>query len=277
MIQNIRVGKLLFNLSQHMLMQAGNYRSENFTRVLAIFFALGLTGLFISEPLRAQDFQTRIYKAYIDEEMGDWKKALEQMNHQYKSSGDMKLLYELAEAEYGYIAYCLSVKKKKDAEWWLDATDVQIKLLVEWQEDNPRIHALMGALFGLRIRLKPARVVRYGKLSAEANERALELGPNEPQAWMEKANIAFYKPAFVGGSKKEAVRFYEKAVRLYEASPERTHTNWLYLNCLVGLGLAYDETDQLQAAAEVYEKLLRIEPSFRWVKEDLYPDLLEKL
>lgn len=243
---------------------------------MMLCFMLGLAGFINLGSLQAQDFQSRIYQAYIEEEMENWKKVLEQMNFRFESTGDKALLYELAEAEYGYIAYCLSVKNKKEAEWWLDAADEQIKVLLEWQEDNPRFYALKGALFGLRIRLKPARVAKYGKLSAEANEKALELGPNEPQAWMEKANISFYKPSFVGGSKKDAVKFYEKAVRLYESSPERLHKYWLYLNCLAGLGLAYEETDQLQAAREVYEKLLKIEPSFRWVKEDLYPGLIEK-
>lgn len=239
-------------------------------------FLVGMTGLFPPVQLQAQDFQAIIYQAYLGEKMNDWELCMKNMNRSFESSGDMALLYELAEAEYGYIAYCLSVKKKKEAAWWLDEADRHIAQLLDWQRDNPRVHALMGALYGLRIRLKPAKVMKYGKLSAEANEKALELGPEEPQAWMEKANIAFYKPAFVGGSKKEAVRLYKKAVSLYEASPVRTCQNWLYLNCMAGLGLAYEETGQIQAARSVYEKLLRIEPSFRWVSEDLYPHLLEK-
>jgi len=227
-------------------------------------------------PLKAQDFQSLIYQAYLDERMDIWKEVLEQMNNRYTSTEDMDLLYEIAEIEYGYIAYCLSVKKKKEAAWLLDTADTHLEKLLNGQKDNPKVFALKGALYGLRIRLKPARAIKYGKLSAEANQKALELGPNEPQAWMEKANIAFYKPAFVGGSKKEAVKLYEKAVRLYEASPERTRKNWLYLNCLVGLSMAYDETDQTQAATRVYKRLLQMEPSFRWVKEDLYPKHLEK-
>ncbi|MEN8201196.1 MAG: hypothetical protein ABFS28_01285 [Bacteroidota bacterium] len=253
-----------------------NIRLNNPLPLLGVFFVVGLAGLLFPFRLNAQDFQSMIYQAYIEKQMDAWKEVMEQMSNRFASNSDMELLYELAEAEYGYIAYCLSVKKKKEAAWWLDAADRHILKLLDWQKGNPRIWSLKGALTGLRIRLKPTRVVKYAKLSAKANQRAFELGPDEPQAWMEKANIAFYKPAFLGGSKKKAVKLYEKAVHLYEANPERIRKNWLYLNCMVGLGMAYDETGQLQAAGEVYEKLLRIEPSFRWVNEDLYPAILEK-
>jgi tetratricopeptide (TPR) repeat protein len=256
--------------------QLPHTRPKSATHILWMWLALGLFGLSFQAPLQAQDYQSLIYHAYINEEMENWKKTMEQMSKRFEADKDMDLLYELAEAEYGYIAWCFSVKRKKEAAWWLDEAGRHLSQLMDWQGNNPRIHALMGAFYGLWIRLKPARVVKYAKLSAEANERALELGPDEPQAWMEKANIAFYKPAFVGGSKKEAVKLYEKAVSLYERSPERTHKNWLYLNCLVGLGMAYEETGQIQAAREVYETLLRKEPSFQWVRDELYPRLLEK-
>jgi len=104
---------------------------------------------------------------------------------------------------------------------------------------------------------------------------AIGLGPDEPQAWMEKANIAFYTPAILGGSKKRAVPLYEKAVRLFELTPERTRQNWIYLNCLAGLGIAYEKAGQIRDADVVYRKLLELEPSFSWVRDDLYPQFLE--
>ena len=107
-------------------------------------------------------------------------------------------------------------------------------------------------------------------------QKAIDLGPNEPQAWMGKANIDFYTPAILGGSKRRAVLLYEKAVRLYESSPERIQQNWVYLNCLAGLGIAYEKTGQIKGADAVYRKLLKLEPSFLWVRDDLYPQFQEK-
>ena len=226
--------------------------------------------------LQAQEYQSQIYQFYLEGRMDLWKNVMDQMNSEYEKSASMELLYELTEAQYGYIAYCLSVKQKKEAAQLVDLADKQIETLLKWQKSNPRIYSLQGAFYGFRIQLKPLKAPSYGKKSVEINHKAILLGPREPQAWMEKANIAYYKPAVFGGSKSDAVLLYEKAVKLYEETPERTIQNWLYLNCLVGLGMAYEKTNQIKAAGRVYEKVLKMEPSFKWVSEEVYPQFREK-
>jgi len=232
--------------------------------------------LLISTGAIAQDYQALIYDAYLGGRMDLWKKAMEQMAGEVEATGDLSMLYDLTETQYGYIGYCLSVKQKKEAEEVLGLAERQAALLLEKQVNNPRVYSLMGEFYGFRIQLQPLRIPYFGKKSEEANSRALELDPGEPQAWMGRGNIAFYKPAIFGGSKNEAVHHYEKAVRLYEASPGRTRQNWVYLNCLAGLGIAYEETGQVENAGKVYEKLLRLEPSFKWIRDELYPRYLEK-
>jgi tetratricopeptide (TPR) repeat protein len=234
-------------------------------------------GLFFwAMGLQAQEYQPQIYQFYLEGRMDQWKEVMDQMYSEYEKTASMELLYELTEAQYGYIAYCLSVKQKKEAAKLLDLADEHIETLLKWQKNNPRIYSLKGALYGFRIQLKPLRAPSYGKKSVKANDKAIQLGPREPQAWMEKANIAYYKPKVFGGSKSEAVLLYEKAVKLYEAIPERTMQNWLYLNCLMGLGMAYEKTDQIQAAGIVYEKVLKMEPTFKWLSEEVYPQFREK-
>lgn len=226
--------------------------------------------------LKAQDYQSQIYRFYLEGKMDQWKNVMDQMNSEYEKTANMELLYELTEAQYGYIAWCLSVKQKKEAAHLLNLADERIEALLKWQKNNARVYSLKGALYGFRIQLKPLKAPSYGKKSVEANDKAIQLGPGEPQAWMEKANIAYYKPKAFGGSKREAVLLYEKAVNLYEAIPERTVQNWLYMNCLMGLGLAYENTDQIEEAGKVYEKVIQMEPSFKWAAEEVYPRFKEK-
>jgi len=232
--------------------------------------------ILIAAGLQAQDYQSRIYSNYLEGRMDLWKIVMDQMQSEYDQTVDMSILYDLTEAQYGYIAFCLSDKRKKEAALLLDVADTNIEQLLQWQPENSRVLSIKGALYGFRIQLKPLKAPSLGKKSAKANAKAIQHGPLEPQAWMEKANIAFYKPAAFGGSKKKAVVLYEKAVRLYEESTDRTHQNWLYLNCLVGLGMAYEKTDQIQAADRVYKKILVMEPSFKWVREEVYPRFREK-
>jgi len=39
----------------------------------------------------------------------------------------------------------------------------------------------------------------------------------------------------------------------------------------------YENTDKLNEAKLVYEKIIRDEPDIKWVKEGLYPNLLAKI
>ncbi len=223
-----------------------------------------------------QQSPSTIYSAYLQKNMVTWKVVMEKMESDYKANPDIALLYDLVEAEYGYVAYCLSVKRKKEAKEVLAKADFYINLLLEREMENPKLYSLQGAFYGYRIFIEPLRALKYRRRSVKANRIAVALGPDEPHAWMEKANIEFFSPAILGGSKKRAVQHYEKAIRLYESSPERIEQNWLYLNCLTGLGLAYEKTGQIREAGAVYRKLLKLEPSFIWVRDDLYPHFLKK-
>lgn len=227
--------------------------------------------LFLSAGVLAQSNQARIYEAYLQGRMDWWKTTMDQMERQVGSGNDLELMYELTEAQYGYIAWCLSEKRKKEAETILEKAERQVEILLARRGDHPRVYSLQGAFYGFRVQLQPVRAPFFGKKSEEANQKALEVGPQEPQAWMERGNIAYYKPAIFGGSKSEAVPYYEKAIRLFESTPGRTNQNWIYLNCLAGLALAYEETGSPSKAGPVYRKLLQMEPGFKWVRDELYP------
>ena len=223
-----------------------------------------------------QDYKSRIYNSYLNSQMGIWKEVMEEMESAYTQCPDMDLLYDLLEAEYGYTGYCISMNERKEARRVHNKALDHLHLLLEHKLDNPRVYCLQGAFYGFGVFLEPTKAVKNKRRSVEANRRALKLGPQEPQAWMEAANIKYFTPAIFGGSKKGAVPLYEKAVRLYESSAGRTHQNWVYLNCLAGLGTAYEKTGQIHKAGEVYRKLLKLEPSFSWIKDDRYPQFLQK-
>jgi len=223
-----------------------------------------------------EHYRKEIYQAYLDSRMDRWKMVMEEMEAEYRRDPDNGLLYEMCEAYYGYIPWCISVKKKQEAERLLGRAEELIEILLQKESGNARATSLRGAFYGFRVGLEPLKAPFYGRKSYEANEKALELDPEEPQAWMEKANIAFYKPAIFGGSDREAVPLYEKAVRLFESIPGRTENNWIYLNCLAGFGIACEETGEITRAGEVYRKLLRLEPTFKWVRDELYPEYLQK-
>lgn len=226
--------------------------------------------------LQAQDYQSAIYQAYLHEKMDTWKALMEQMEEEYARTTDPDLLYDLLEAEYGYMGWLTSWKRKKEAEELLKSAERHMALLSQLGLENARVLCLKGAFYGFQIMLDPLKAPSLGKKSMEANEKAMKLDPKEPQVWLEKANIDYYRPAIFGGSRRKAVPSYERAVELFESSPERTRENWVYMNCMAGLGIAYENTRKYSEAGRIYRKILELEPSFKWVKEDLYPQFQEK-
>jgi tetratricopeptide (TPR) repeat protein len=239
-------------------------------------YLLTLAILLTLQVSNAQDYRSALYQSYLLEKLDAWKEIIEQMEEEYIRTSDTDLLFDLLEAEYGYMGWLVSEKKKKEAELVLRNAERHMSMLTQLGKDNARFYSLKGAFFGYQILLDPLKAPSLGKSSMEANERAMELDPKEPQVWLEKANMDYYRPAVFGGSKRKAVPNYEKAVALYEASPERTRENWVYMNSLVGLATAYENTRKFSEAGEVYRKLLRLEPSLKSVKEDLYPKFRKK-
>ena len=226
--------------------------------------------------LNAQEYREELYLAYIHDRMDRWKELMDQMELEYRRSSSPDILYTLLEAEYGYTGWLVEEKQKSEAEELLRKAEVHMVRLTELGLDDARVYSLKGAFYGFQILLEPARAPKLGRLSMEANDKAMELDQEEPQVWLEKANMEYFRPPVFGGSKRNAVPMYEKAVDLFESSPELIRQNWVYMNCLASLGIAYENTRKYSEAGSMYRKILNLEPSFERVKDELYPHFQEK-
>ena len=101
----------------------------------------------------------------------------------------------------------------------------------------------------------------------EAIRYALQLDPQNIQAWVEKGNAAYYTPSWFGGSKETAVKAYSTAIQLMEFHNQTQH-NWLYMNALTMLAQAQQRTNRIQEANATYRKILSLEPNYVWVRDD---------
>ncbi|MEX2428997.1 MAG: hypothetical protein WD577_12195 [Bacteroidales bacterium] len=232
--------------------------------------------LLVLIPGFSQGFEERIYEAYISGEMADWQRAMDEMEQVWESTGSHELLYDLVVAQYGYIAWLISQEKDKEAREYVAQAEEYLDILLEPSPGNARAHALLGAVYGYKIGLNAYKAVVFGKKSFSENNLAFELDPDDPQVWMEKGNIEFYKPAIFGSSSVEAAKIYRKSVELYEADREGLKHNWLYLNALRSLADACIASEMYREANEVYLKMLQVEPRLKWMKEEVYPEFLKR-
>ena len=61
-----------------------------------------------------------------------------------------------------------------------------------------------------------------------------------------------------------------------ESNENFAQQNWNYLSLLTSIAKAYEVTGRKAMAKLYYEKILKIEPNFMWVKNELYPKILNK-
>jgi tetratricopeptide (TPR) repeat protein len=248
---------------------------SNRYKYLYLFLLLGIfsgtytvaTGSGVPEKLNC-----KVYNAYINDKMENWEEALVAMTRQYNWERDPAILRDILYAQYGLIGYKIGVGKEKAAKDMLNQAQGYLDKLMEKNPNDSELLALQGAFYAYKISLNKTKAITLGPKSMFYIEKALDENHENPTAWIQKGNAKYYMPKSFGGSVVEAINHYEKAVGLFEQN-RKTGCNWMYINTLTYLGKMYAENNQREAALETYEKILSIEPSFGWVKNELLPKI----
>ncbi len=231
--------------------------------------------LFICHPGLFADNRSEIYQAYISNRMERWKGIIDKLNAQPQSKEAERL--DLLNFQYGYIAWCMGNKRKDEAEKYIDQADNNIEILEKSAYNLSMVYAYKSALYGYKIGLSVWKAPILGPKSKKYMQMAIKSNPANPYGYIQEGNSLYFMPAAFGGSKKEALRYYLKAKALMENQKKSTVADWNYLSLLVSIGMTYTELGDLNSAKSTYETILRIEPHFDWVKNKLYPGLLQKI
>lgn len=213
----------------------------------------------------------KIYKAYISDNMEEWKALIDEMQIKQKQSTDQ--LAELLNYQYGYIGYCLGVDEKKDAKRYLSLAEENLEKLEEMNYNASSIHAYQSAFYGYKIGLASYKAPLLGPKSVNHAELAIAADSLNPLGYVQYGNALFYMPAVFGGSKSEAIINFKKAKTLMELNPQEINHDWNYLSLLAIIGQSYEELGDLEQAEAFYQLALQKEPDFKWVKNELLPQI----
>ncbi len=220
-------------------------------------------------------YKSDIYEAYISNNMDEWKKVIDKMNLEKTKSNEFRL--ELLNYQYGYIAWCIGNKKEKLAKEYLELGDKNIQILEKNAYELSLVNSYKSAFYGYKIGLNKMQAPFIGPKSVECSKLAMKQDEKNPYGYIQYGNSQYYMPAVFGGSKKVAVEYYEKAKKLMEIDPSQIKQDWNYLSLLTIIAQAYTELKYYKTAQTYYDKILKIEPNFLWVKNELYPELLKKI
>lgn len=241
-------------------------------KIILIFLIISI----VLKPIYAQNNnKVAIYNAFIKGDMKAWKNIITYIEHSKPTSVSDKI--ELLGYYYGYIGYSLGIKETTQAEIYIEKGD---KLLTELEKTNPNnanVHAFKAAFIGFKIAVSPYKAPFIGNSSIESVKKALSLDKNNIQANIEQANILYYAPFVFGGDKDKAQEYYQKAITLFEENPKGNKQNWLYLSLLTQIGQMQTSEEKYNEAKKTYQKILKIEPNYNYVKNELLPALEKKI
>ena len=245
---------------------------NNTIRILIIFLSVFAMSTALSAYPGEDAYEKKFYEAYVTGNMQQWPDWIMQMEMSYNHSREPQLLYDIIKAHYGYVAYLIGVEKDETAARFIEKGEAFLEKLKAYNGYQTEYEAMKGAFLAFKIGIKRSRAVFLGPRSMEHINRAVELDPSNPMAWMEKGNAEYHMPRIFGGSYEKAAQYFEKAVDRFESRNNGRQKSWMYMNALAWLAQSYDKAKKDEKAGETYQKILALEPDFKWVKEELYPE-----
>ncbi len=219
--------------------------------------------------------QNLIYRSYVEDRMSLWESTLETMEFEYSLRPDDALLYDILLSQYGLIGYYLGSDRKTEGRSLLNKAEKYLEILENAPGYDAASRLFRAAFYAYHMAIRPWRSVQLGIASERLINEAIELRTDYPRGYLEKGNMLYFAPAIFGGSKKRSIEYYSQAVSLFEQNIQNNH-RWLYLSTLVSLANAHEGTGDITAAKATLEKALEFEPGFKWVKEELLPELQSK-
>lgn len=215
----------------------------------------------------AQDKSDMLLKAYLNGDMNSWLMYIE--DAQSKNGQSVQQRLELLDYEYGYIAYLLSVNKKKEASAMLKKAILLLQSFPNW-EDDAKLLSLMSAFNGFRIALSPLKAPFLGPQAQAFAEKAIRVAGDVPWGYIQMGNIKNYAPSIFGGNKQEALMYYQSAQKLFKVKmPDTYIDNWQYLNLVIIMADVFFQNKNRVEAQRLYKYLIELHPDFKWVRDDL--------
>ena len=218
--------------------------------------------------------EEKAYTAYINSSIFMWKQLAKEADN-FLNSENITLENKISaiKLKYGLLYNCLSNKDQETYDNYLDKTLEQIELLLKENPGSSDLHAITAGIMSIQMGFSPMKGMTLGSQSGIHIGKAISLDSLNAAAWKQHASSKYFTPKMFGGDIQEAIKSYEFTISLFEKSNQTK--DWMYLDALAWLGVAYEKTGQKEKAKTIYEKALEIEPGFTWIKNNLLPALLK--
>jgi tetratricopeptide (TPR) repeat protein len=186
--------------------------------------------------------------------------------------------YYLAYTDYNLAVYFMQKKEAGQFQKFSDSSEKILQELINENGSDAESVSLLGSLYGIQIAMNPELGATLGIQNISLTSEALGIAPDNPRVLLQKGISKFNSPEFVGGSKKEAQKYFTQSVEVFENhADKKKDINWGYLNALACLGITQFKLGEYESAIATYKKALDVEPDYARVKFELLPKAEEKL
>jgi hypothetical protein len=127
----------------------------------------------------------------------------------------------LAQVNAGNFIYASNTSdpaQLKNLDALADKADQMITKAEALSKDNSEIYAVKKMIASLRMMVDPMnRYMTYGEKAQQALATAKTLNPENPRIYLLEGEDKFYTPEQYGGSKTEAKKMFEEALKKFES------------------------------------------------------------
>ncbi|MEG1903357.1 MAG: hypothetical protein RR212_03090 [Bacteroidales bacterium] len=244
--------------------------------LIRTFIGIIMLGSWIS--ISATDWKKYAYDTYAERNFSGWPNMIENLKSKaFSPTGTFSDRIQVMTCYYGYIGHLLDIKQKDKASEWSKKANETFNPLQRQAPNDPRILALQSMFVAYEIAISPVKApFQVGGMMSTA-KKALKTDPTLYLAALANANILFYFPEALGGNKQQAITYYKKVYDYFMAHPEIASTDWMYLNVMSTLAVAYEAVGNNNEALSWCKKALLVAPEFVYVKTILLPRIQAKV
>lgn len=189
----------------------------------------------------------------------------------------------LADSRIVNFCYSKDIKKnekyKKLAQQYIDDGMNHLEKCIDLKSEFGEAYALLSSLMGNKIGLSPLKAIFLGPKSGKNQNKSFELSPRNPRVHLIAGRNAVYTPKIFGGGLDQAQGHLKRAVALYDSFEVENpvYPTWGHAEAYAYLGLVQSTLKHYDDAKQNYNKALKINPYYGWVRHVLLPDLEKKV
>lgn len=209
-----------------------------------------------------------LFEAYFNGDMPTWQAAIDNAQWEILSNEDKAIILN---TEYGFVASLIdeaptgAKRNSKGKDERTAKAKTYLARFVEHLEEakdilpESRYCTYRSAAYAYEFMM--TKNLSAGIKSFQLCHDAIKADPNDPFALSLVANVDFYAPKILGGSKKRAIEEFEKA-RDILLTEEQYDLWWNKPATLFSLIMCYEQIGETEKAAERTEEMKALYPTF---------------